>query len=759
MLQDPLHDEADLFMDPQEPEMQPTEEDSVYMCAENIEEQDSTREPGAEEEMPFCDLFKGAIKEKVVVCKGDMLLMVLKFALKNNLTFSALTSMIEMVNLFFERPVLPQSKYALGKVFSETGISMTFYFCCDKCFTVTRQAKQGSTVLCPTCSQALTSSSVTDMSFFVLLDPAPQLQKALKGCSILDLSKPLEPVDVVSDIWDGEMYREFVASTMDAGHRISLTLNADGTPLFKSSGTGIWPIQLLVNELPPEQRMNKRVLSALWFGRKKPEMGLFQAAFVESMNDLSTNGFMLEHEGERKLFKAFCICCAVDSVARAPMQGLTQFNGFNGCNWCLQVGESSAGALRYPVQEEEPPERSEEQMVSHMEIALEQGVPESGVMTVSPLLNLPQFHIVWGFVPDYMHCIMLGVARQFLKMWLGKTSCPLYIGKYEDDIGHRLVAITPPREVKRMPRIAKDRRWWKAKEYENWLLYYSVPVLEGLLDRAGIAHWACLVEAVHILLKRDISASDIARAEELLVEFHVRAEHLYDKVCMTFYVHQLLHIVKSVRQWGPLWAHSAYPFEAGNGKLKSVVKSVKGVPHQICRTLQIENVVDNLLQVTTEEGARDYCACLDTVVTQKTNAVEGVRFFGRGVPYCPPENYVNLENSVQYARMRTKGMVFTTRKYAVGKKTNSSAVQLADGSYAVIEKIICQSNIRGYVVVKRLKCTPVKNSLVTMTHLLRVVKEAATYDLLPISEISNISVLIQVDKNVHISPVPSSLTM
>lgn len=241
---DPLHDQMDLFMDPQEPEMQPTQEGSVYMCAENIGEQDSTRETGAEEAMPFCELFKGTIKEKVVVCKGDMLLMLLKFALKNNLTFSALTSMIEMVNLFFERAVLPQSKYALGKVFSETGISMNFYFCCDKCLTVTRQAEQGSTVLCPTCNQALTSSSVTDTSFFVLLDPAPQLQKVLKGCSILDLSKPLESVDVISDIWDGEMYREFVASTMDAGHRISLTLNADGTPLFKSSGTGIWPIQL-----------------------------------------------------------------------------------------------------------------------------------------------------------------------------------------------------------------------------------------------------------------------------------------------------------------------------------------------------------------------------------------------------------------------------------------------------------------------------------------------------------------------------------
>ncbi|XP_049522622.1 uncharacterized protein LOC125945091 [Dermacentor silvarum] len=57
------------------------------------------------------ELFQGALNEKVVVSKGDMLLMILQHALKNNLTLTALTNLIEMINLFFERPVLPQSKY------------------------------------------------------------------------------------------------------------------------------------------------------------------------------------------------------------------------------------------------------------------------------------------------------------------------------------------------------------------------------------------------------------------------------------------------------------------------------------------------------------------------------------------------------------------------------------------------------------------------------------------------------------------------
>lgn len=86
--------------------------------------------------------------------------------------------------------------------------------------------------------------------------------------------------------------------------------------------------------------MQKVILAALWFGKKKPDMVLFQDAFVDSVNNLSEKGFNLEHHGRAKTFKAFCICCAADAVARAPMQGIMQFNAYHGCNWCLQKGES-----------------------------------------------------------------------------------------------------------------------------------------------------------------------------------------------------------------------------------------------------------------------------------------------------------------------------------------------------------------------------------------------------------------------------------
>ncbi|CAB0036805.1 unnamed protein product [Trichogramma brassicae] len=48
-----------------------------------------------------------------------------------------------------------------------------------------------------------------------------------------------------------------------------------------------------------------------------------------------------------------------DAPARAAVQGVMQFNGYYGCNWCLHPGVSD-GALRYPVLDPVPAERTHE---------------------------------------------------------------------------------------------------------------------------------------------------------------------------------------------------------------------------------------------------------------------------------------------------------------------------------------------------------------------------------------------------------------
>ena len=69
---------------------------------------------------------------------------------------------------------------------------------------------------------------------------------------------------------------------------ISFTFNTDGAAVFKSSKVSVWPIFLVINELPYKLRMKREnmILASLWFGSQKPAMGTFLKPFQHSMKHL-----------------------------------------------------------------------------------------------------------------------------------------------------------------------------------------------------------------------------------------------------------------------------------------------------------------------------------------------------------------------------------------------------------------------------------------------------------------------------------------
>ena len=96
-------------------------------------------------------------------------------------------------------------------------------------------------------------------------------------------------------------------------------------------------------------------------------------------------------------------------------------------------------------------------------------------------------------------------------------------------------------------------------------------------------HWACLVQSYYTLLKNNITRDELDQSNFLLKKFVVYTEEYYSANAMTFNIHQLLHLAQSIADWGPLWAHSGYCFENGNGQLVRKIQAAKGVIHQLCR--------------------------------------------------------------------------------------------------------------------------------------------------------------------------------
>ena len=73
-----------------------------------------------------------------------------------------------------------------------------------------------------------------------------------------------------------------------------------------------------------------------------------------------------------------------------------------------------------------------------------------------------------------------------------------------------------------------------ASECRSWILYYSIPVLEGILPSPYIDHYAKLVTSMHICFADQISSHDLLLVDDLLHQFYKDYEKLYGKFHFKF---------------------------------------------------------------------------------------------------------------------------------------------------------------------------------------------------------------------------------
>lgn len=126
-------------------------------------------------------------------------------------------------------------------------------------------------------------------------------------------------------------------------------------------------------------------------------------------------------------------------------------------------------------------------------------------------------------------------------------------------------------------------------EWQYQLLYFSLPCLDGILAVEFFDHFSLLVDGIFLLLKDIVTPLDVQTSTDWLVRFVVGVQFLYSDKEMTFNLHQLIHLPKSVVLHGPLWAHFCFGFVTSMGLLKELVQTAKGVPSQIMTRVMSKN--------------------------------------------------------------------------------------------------------------------------------------------------------------------------
>jgi len=527
-------------------------------------------------------LYKGAN-----VTLGSVMVLLVLFVIRHNLTSEALENLLSIIAaLLPASSILPNSVSRFKKYFANLKHPFVFHHYCSFCFAY---ISQRGVKRCTNshCLQDLSAKGGT--SYFIEIPIVDQLQTMFSRSSFYkDLqhrfNRKKQAQENIEDIYDGRLYRSLVRKgILSSGNNISFIFNTDGVPVFKSSKVSIWPLYLIINELPHNKRFAKEnmLFAGMWFGEKKPAMWTFLKPFHESFSKLEQGvNFTVNGIGivtcQGVLLGGTC-----DLPARCLVCNAIQYNGASSCWKCLQQGKTvktgQRGCVRvFPYQMQDPkgPQRTRAETEKHAREALANQLNNKkdyivhGIKGPSWFGLLEHFDYVAGTGIDYMHGVLLGVQKLLLTLWFSAK----FAGKVFSVSGQvsladkRLSEISPTLEIHRLPRsISEHLKYWKASELRSFLLYYGIPVLYGILPDNYFHHYAIFVHAIYICLKESISSEDLKKAELMLCSFCEDFSSLYDERFITLNVHQLLHLTDDVRDLGPMYTHSCFSFEDKNG--------------------------------------------------------------------------------------------------------------------------------------------------------------------------------------------------
>ena len=261
------------------------------------------------------------------------------------------------------------------------------------------------------------------------------------------------------------------------------------------------------------------------------------------------------------------------------------FNGYYGCSTCYIRGESADNlkgtkTRTYPLDTSEkfsskghPELRSHAETLAHANMAEEVKKPYLGVKGTALIAMVPKFDLIRGVRVDYMHIVTHGVVKMRLDLWTNNDfkNMNCYVGHEIDEMNSPLAAVKSPSRITRLPRKIEHLAHWKASELRAFLLFYSIPVLDGILPLNHFDHFMLLVNGISILLQGKILPSDLLSAEDSIRQFCLMMDFLYNPSMEKSNVHALLHLPDKVRDLGPLWAHSCFFYEDLNGDLRSLI--------------------------------------------------------------------------------------------------------------------------------------------------------------------------------------------
>ncbi|KAJ1519780.1 hypothetical protein ONE63_005034 [Megalurothrips usitatus] len=627
--------------------------------------------------------------------QGEVLVAVLSLGLRHSLSYKAMVDILKLFNVIYQREVIPATLYYLLKFSEPTRSQEHVHPVCPDCGDFLGRATNESEIVCD-CGCRLTSPKKSK-NLIMTLGMKEQIKNLFEMPGIAEaLSYRFKRQKCVEsnweDVYDGSLYKNLTSNGMPLSdpNNFSYAFNTDGVAFGSSSHQQLWPVYITINELPPKLRTKHMLLVGIWVGKSEPDMQVMLRPFVQEANELSVVGVDWVCHNVMKNSKVIPLFSVVDSQARWRMLNHKCFSGYYGCTFCEISGSHTKMGMRFPLDEHVPLQRTDVSLRDGMLTAyMRRNYPEKerhykGSRGPCALMNLRDFNLGSGLPPDSMH-MLKGVVQQNLG---------LILGKLDDDevtkISKRIMCLQPPSVLSRLPRALKDRDKFQCSEYRALLVIYGPVVMHGIVPPKYVGHFCLLSSAMYLLMQKSVSAAQLDQAGKMLVFYVALYQKYFGEEHMTYNIHLLLHVVKSVANLGPLHGYlSCYPFEGKNRYLLQLAKSPYEVAKGVARRYAVYNNLPNLCdRFNVSDSILNFCNQMFFRPLRSAVRSDGAVLLGRGSAailndeerevLCNEMKIDRPGNICKFQRMVLDGSTYTTADYNPSYRRNDSGIVIAN---------------------------------------------------------------------------------
>lgn len=723
--------------------------------------------------------------------KWEKLLLEIAAALRFKTSYKSMLASFKRANMEFDNADFPTTMRAFWRIVNRNLDNFRHSIVCTVCWDDLGNGKIPNRVC--RCGRTGPGLRRTELGTFLYLNLPAQLQGLLKKPGIAtDLEYPWtrekRDPDAMEDVYDGSVYQHLSANgefLSQGNHNYSLAIWADGIDPVPSNPVTVWPVFAQVLELSPRARQRNSLLAALFVGPRKPHMAKFLTPVAMELRTLRVDGLRWNPNGGPEIVSKFTtLIVSADSEARYLILGMMRHNAFSGCTFCYARGERAGDRHRLHLfryndgnpdnQEVFAADRTNEEIRGDAALASENNRPVNGVREISALSIIPGFDLRKCQIVEALHCLF---ERNLPRLYELMTNANIddYITPREiRTISSRIELVKPPTKLARQPRPLERFAKFKGTEYRNLTWYYWLPCAHDFMGNERTQHFALFAEATYIMSKDSILPGELDRVEAMIDRFRQQSEVMFPESSLKYSLHLLKHIVRCVRELGPLWVASGFWFESLNRQIKNYLTSPTDRAFQIaCRVLlaqMVEKCMEWPMAPRVANELREYLHKARWIELPNLATGRFIRH-DRGTPGMLEPEEIAAFGEAGYPDMNEESPITRHLRVVIdGVTYQPKSVRAVQYDNSVISIIPSDGENRiEFIRIKSILTWPGENtvmrgvigaSFITLepafnTSYMRIVEETQNLLYLPLTSIKSPAVLVESGGRIYVSPIPN----